>query len=534
MSDNGPSTRADDSARPAFEPVSRKAATIANLIYQYASMGLVLVRGLILPALALEMIDRNLWGAWMAAGNVLLWLMVSEGGSWLLLRQQTAIEFAKSDRAALSAVIGTGALVQCLLFLVIAILGAVLAPFSPGWFGIAGPDATAFRWAFFLTALAGAMSLLATISRAVHHGFQKQTAVNASSLAGEAASLVLTVWLLYQGQGILAFAWGLVAREIIQNFINWPLFAMLMKRHGLSPYVSRERLNYTLPLMGWTFASNVGVTLRTSVDALVVSQTLGNSSVVISEYSKKIWEILAQFVTKATNAFTPGLANLYAQGDLPRSRAVTRRLGLVVAIATSLLAGGVWAFNESFVRLWVGSENYAGASYNWLCGLATVCMILSLALNDVLFAAGNVRATAKVQLAQTLVRVVLLLATISWLGLLSIPISVLVGNLVGGLYYLVSQWRELMGYTVASALAAMRPLFVGLALAGALALAWTFVPTPTSWAWLVLQAALFAGALLALLATLEPAVRDELKTAFSGINRRLPGLPRPTSETDVA
>lgn len=72
-----------------MEMVSRTRATIANLIFQYASL-LLAITGIVLTPLYLRFIDLKLFGAWLASGNVIGWLAMLDPGLNELLHQQVA------------------------------------------------------------------------------------------------------------------------------------------------------------------------------------------------------------------------------------------------------------------------------------------------------------------------------------------------------------------------------------------------------------------------------------------------------------
>jgi len=69
---------------------SRKAATIANLLFQYVTIGLAIIRGFLLVPLYLRYIDYRMYAAWLATGNVVSWLTIAGGKITSLVRQQVA------------------------------------------------------------------------------------------------------------------------------------------------------------------------------------------------------------------------------------------------------------------------------------------------------------------------------------------------------------------------------------------------------------------------------------------------------------
>ena len=90
-------TQDEPSALPA---VSRRRTTLLNLFFSYASMGLVLVQGIVLVPLYVAKVPLALYGAWLATGNVLTWLEMVDPGTGDVIRQRVARLYGANDRAA--------------------------------------------------------------------------------------------------------------------------------------------------------------------------------------------------------------------------------------------------------------------------------------------------------------------------------------------------------------------------------------------------------------------------------------------------
>ena len=192
-----------------MKPVSRKAGTLRNMVFEYAMMALMIVRGIVLPPLAARYIDHNLLGAWFASGNIMQWLMVSEGGAWLFLRQRAAVEFGRGDHTALAAGIGSSGIIIVSLGTVTVLLSLSIAPLVPGWLHVDARLSGELVMAFSLTAMGMGLGFLASIPRAVGHGLQRQVAVNTSLLVAESTSLAASIVLLMNGYGLLSLGVGL-------------------------------------------------------------------------------------------------------------------------------------------------------------------------------------------------------------------------------------------------------------------------------------------------------------------------------------
>ena len=425
--------------------VSRKQATYLNLTFQYFMLGVMIVRGLILPPIAAKFIDHDLLGAWFASGNIVQWLLISEGGAWLYLRQKTAYEYGRNDKKSLSQAIGSGGLCLLLLGALIIGVGLVIAPHIPGLMNVSLEHAGELQLAFTLTVIGVGISLPACIPRAVAHGLQRQVSVNVSQLLAEVISLSVSIWLIVIGYGVLALGVGPLVREIVHNIINWPILLFQLKAISVVPTLSFRYFKEMSRQMGWTFLMNLNRVMRRNVDALIVSQVFGNSAVLVVEWTKRAWELFSSLVLRATSAFTPGLAHLYGEGDVKKVTGIIERLFAIVAIALAFILAFGLMFNFEFVSLWLGSEFYAGDSFNLLLGLSTVAASIAFVVSETLFATGNVKIPAIAQLVFSVIRLLLLFALVPFIGLLAIPLSLLLTDVCGEIIFLLWQWNQKLG-----------------------------------------------------------------------------------------
>ena len=489
-----------------MKPVSRKAGTLRNMVFEYAMMALMIVRGIVLPPLAARYIDHNLLGAWFASGNIMQWLMVSEGGAWLFLRQRAAVEFGRGDHTALAAVIGSSGIIIVSLGTVTVLLSLSIAPLVPGWLHVDARLSGELVMAFSLTAMGMGLGFLASIPRAVGHGLQRQVAVNTSLLVAESTSLAASIVLLMNGYGLLSLGVGPLIRELLHNLLNWPILVRMLHGLHIRPVVSRAYIKSMTGQMSWTFVNNLSGVMRRNVDALIVSQVFGNSAVLLVEWTKRAWEIFASVVTRASTSFTPALAHLYGEADLPKFRTISAQLFAVIAVALGIALAVGLALNQPFVGLWVGTQFYAGNQYNLVLGLAMVASAIGFTLLEVLFATGNIRRPAIAQLLQTVARLGVLFALVPMVGLLSIPLSMLITESLG-ILYLSLEWQRTLKVPGRDMLKQLLLMGRTLLVALVLALAWMALPHPVSWPGLVLHGVLFGTALVLAFYLVEPFVR---------------------------
>jgi O-antigen/teichoic acid export membrane protein len=522
-------------AEAAFPPVSRRTATLINLAYTYISIGLTIVRGLVLAWLYVKYIDQRLLGVWFALSDVLIWIMMSEGGAWLLLRQQTAQEFGRGDRRALAEAIGAGALLLLILGVLIACVSIVLAPLAPGWFDCTGNEARTVSIAFAINGVALALCLPAGIPRAVQQGLQRQLGVNVVMLIAEIGSIGATIMFLYWDWGVLGIALGVLTRELFHNLLVWPLLIGSLRTLRVRPRLDGRRLRATVPLMGWTFLSNIGAALRGSVDSFVIAKLVSPELVVATQYSKRFWDLATSVLTRISNAFTPAMAHLHGEGDLTRFRSIADRLLVLVSLATAIVLAGGWALNEPFMRVWLPKPLHIGHRFDVLCGTAMLLTVVGFIAGDMIFAAGNIRASSIVGIAQTIVRVVLLVVLVlAARGMelsesataLALPISTIAACVLGGGWYLLRQWVRTLGLTSTEVASQAVVLLTGTVAAGVIAYVSAWIPPPVSWGALLVHAAGIAAATTLMVCAASPATRRNVTPLFAAVAQRISGRGR--------
>jgi len=119
-----------------IKPVSRRAATVANLVFQYVSIGLAIINGFVLVPLYLRYIDYKLFGAWLATGSIISWLGLVDAGMSDIVRQRTARVYGARDFEQAGKTIGTSMVCIATVGLLPFLISIGIAPFLPVIFGL--------------------------------------------------------------------------------------------------------------------------------------------------------------------------------------------------------------------------------------------------------------------------------------------------------------------------------------------------------------------------------------------------------------
>ena len=202
---------------------------------------------------------------------------------------------------------------------------------------------------------------------------------------------------------------------------------------------------------------------------------------------------------------------------MPKFRKISGRLFAVTAVVLGITLGVGLALNGPFVELWIGAKFYAGNDYNLLLGLATVASAVGFTLLEVLFATGNIRRPAIAQLAQTIVRIGLLFALVPVVGILSIPLSMLITEVLGGVVYMALEWKRTLSVPGSELFRQFLISVRALVVATVMVIVWQWLPYPGTWPALFAHGAFFGASIMLAFYLAEPFVRskvNELAASF--------------------
>jgi len=492
-------------------PPSRRVATITNLVFQYVSIGLMLISGVVLVPLYLAHIDFELYGAWLASGNLLVWLTLAEGNINLLVRRDVAWAYGRRDTRLLGQAVFTGLAVNAALGVLPVLIAVGLAGFIPGWFSLTGEAATDMSRAFALAGLGVGLMVIAGAPGAVQQGLQRNVAHTVFFVFGAVAGLGTTVLMLLKGYGLISIPAGTVVRFAAESLVRWPYVLLLCRGRFRLPLVfelaGAERL---FRLTGWTLAAKVGNQLVRNLDALLVGLILGNSWTPVIVLTRRAWDIVALVSERIGVAFMPGLAHLHGDPDSEKFRAVSMRLLALVGIMLAVGCGACAALNESFMRIWLAPrELFAGSAVNVLFGAAIVPIVFLSTLREVLFAAGRVREMAISVLVQGALQAVLVLILIQALGLVGVPLGLLLSAVCVAVWFFPRLLREELDLDAAQISRLWRGIVM--TVVPCLVVSYAVAPwiTPNSWGALAVSGVAVAGAYAAFVLVVSAGARKE-------------------------
>ncbi|MFO0609717.1 MAG: oligosaccharide flippase family protein [Polyangiales bacterium] len=470
---------------PAPPKVSRRLAAAINFLFSHVNTALVVTQGILLVPLYFAHVSRDLYGAWLATGNILSWIELVDPGISAVLTRQVAHTSGSGDRARLARVIGTG-LVVGLGLACLPLVAWPLAGHLGGFVRVSGREGAELAHAFHLGLAASALTLASYATTSVLTGLQLAFRTGVVYTVSAVCGIASTVWFFHRGYGLASIPMGSLVRGAMLVTLTGSLVTHWCARYlPERPRFDRAELHGLAGTSVYTFLSRLGATLAGRMDAVITARALSTSQTTVYTITGKALDPVRLVAASVGGAIQSGFAHLLGEGNKPRAAEVMGQANRAVGFGSVLLMSCVVALDQAFVTLWVGPANYGGHRLAAALAVSTALSTFTLSLNQLVFAAGGIRPSALLGLAEAAVKLGLQVLLVRRLGLLGMPLASAIASLCVSGWTLPRIAAGLVGASPGDAarfwLTQVARLVVGVS-AGA-AVAWLLARAAIRWTW---------------------------------------------------
>lgn len=423
-----------------FQPTvtrCRVRTTKWNLFFHYFTAVYAIISGILIVPLYLHFIPLDLYGAWLAASNIIAWLGIVDPGLSSVVMQQVGVAYGQQDQQALNGFITNGLLLSFILALVVFVIGLLVAPLIFMVLNLPQTnDLLALQTAFVIAVFGTALMILSYGFTAINQGFQSSLGIGLVFAVTILSSLLFTVWLLFRGYGVLALPLALVFRGAGLSLGNAAYLIWRLRTERMPVRLSFKGFKELITLLSYTFWGKAVGGIAGNLDALVIARFLGPEAAPVLLLTRKAPDLSRTFLERPAMAFMPAVANLYGTGDITRTRAILLRLLRMIIWLMGLAVIGFLLLNGTFVRLWVGEQLFAGPMINWVIVLGLVISVLTATMSNLCYALGNIKGNSLALLAQSLIDIPLMFIGGYYFGMLGVALAPIVAILcVSSWYY---------------------------------------------------------------------------------------------------
>jgi O-antigen/teichoic acid export membrane protein len=472
-----------------------------------------MVSGILMMPLNIRFIPINLYGAWMASGNVLVWLTVVDPGLSTVLQQLVAHAYGRGDRDKVSALIWSGIGISAVLVTILGIAGAFLIPALPIILNLPSSiDWPTLRLACSIELVASVLTVFGFAVTASNQGLQSSLGIGSAYVVANIFAISFQVGLLFTGHGVISIPLANLVRGggMLAGSLFYLGYRMRSEEYRLRPVFSEVRS--VLKVLSFTFFGRIANVLSANLDNVFVARTLGTSMVPVLRLTRAPIDLCATFVQRPAVAMAPAVAHIVGAGEVEQKRGVLLRFTALASWTIFLTSAGFASLNHAFVKLWVGERFFAGATVNSVLVANSVMLAIVGTMSVLTFALGNIKNSTLISGFQSILTVFLLYVGSRYYGLLGIVAAPLAASvLLGGWYQPISFARraKLDRRQVSGAILE----FLKSAAAGAVAVAIGCLFSPQTWLAFGIAVVAVVGAFAGVLGAISATFRKEIKAA---------------------
>lgn len=407
---------------------NRRSATISTLLGTLASASVVALQSLLLIPLFLRFIAEKVFGAWLAAGDLLVWMQAFDLGLPNLMIQKVGEAHGRKDEAGVIAWFQSCFLILFTLALAMAGFVFFLSAWVPGWLNLEGSAAVEITTSMRVAAMAVGGSMLSNAIVGYARGIQNTKMISICSTISMLFGALVTIGFLFSGFGVISIALGMAARALVILIAGW----IFMRGQRVfyapiciaTPYL-KESL-HTVPLMA---IGGIGFMLANQGELVIIGKFLSTDFAIIYMLTRRLADLTRTIIDSVTWSLFGAIAHFASSSDRPRFWGIFQDLVLLRRCMAIYCTSIFIVLNPVFVQLWAGSAKFGGRTLTLFIGIQVVLATESFFMNYAFKALGALKSTSLFLLLEGALRVGLAVALMPALGVFSIPISAIATSL---------------------------------------------------------------------------------------------------------
>jgi O-antigen/teichoic acid export membrane protein len=425
--------------------MTRTRRAMMGVITNYASAAVMAVAGFVLVPIVLHFLGREDYGLWATIGQILGYLALLDLGMANAVVRRTARMREHGDIDGINRMVSTSLALYCLLGFIFLVAGLALSAFLPHWSAIPRERTHVATVIFVIMIVYGALSFPLRVASSTLNGYQRMAATNMTNFMANLLSPVLAVVLLMTGFGLIALPLGSVVAGLLAAVTSFIILRRVVPdlRVGWR-YVARSEAR---EIFGWSwqlFLNNIAVAIIYQTDNLVVASGVGLAAVTIYTLTSRLPMYAMPLIFTLGDSCHPGAFELYEQGRLDRLREVYLRVLRLTAAAGLTTAIVALAFNESFMRLWVGPGNFGGFQLTAIFVFIMFYRVMMQVASIVVISSGKMKGVVFMSLAEAVLNLILSVWWVRHYGIVGVALgTATAGILTSGWYVIRFTAREL-------------------------------------------------------------------------------------------
>lgn len=340
--------------------MSKVNAAIYNIATQGSNFLLTLVLGVILVPLYLQHFGLDVYGAWLASGNIIALLGVLESGLALVLTQKLAEAHHNNDPDFFSIFIN-GTLIFSLIAICILLIGVLLLPYIPKIVQVPILHSTNLIWGILFSIFATVITVLMSPFGIIPQVYLKTFLPGIFSLIGNIFSAITVIIALKLGSGVASIGLGYLVRAVIIFLGNFIYSIQLLKNMQYKKYrIDKNKILQLFKEILIPFASRSAIALSNNTQNLIIAAFISPTLTAIYDLTSKVTIMLKSLTNIISISTFGGFSLTFADKDRNKLLNTVSKFLLIYSIPMSLFYGFSLIFTPIILKYWVGISKFGG------------------------------------------------------------------------------------------------------------------------------------------------------------------------------
>ena len=373
-----------------------------------------MARGFILVPLYLHYLGAEIYGIWLATGNILAWLGLVDPGVGGIFQQQAAKALGENNNKKIGHIIWTSLMLSMAIVAIVLLLGLAIVPWLGQILPVPSENLPQLKLAFSWMVLGNALMLASFATNGVLLGLHNTASAGIISTLGSLVNFTVIIIAFIHGFGLVSFGIGVCTHGIVANVGN--LIILLSYKHkvrNVKITASYKYLKEIGKLFSFTSFSKISSTISRNLDKFVIAKFISPESAVMLGVTQKAMELSSTMLQRVGPAFLPSLSHLFGENKANKYNGIIKSLVYIHIALLIIIFGGYISLNERFVILWVGKEYFGGQTLTILFAASFSVLTINSAFSYFVMSMEKIKEAAKINFLDSFLRVVLLLIFIS-------------------------------------------------------------------------------------------------------------------------
>ncbi|MVN23445.1 lipopolysaccharide biosynthesis protein [Mucilaginibacter arboris] len=374
-----------------------------NFVFQYGYVLTNIFNSIILLPLYIKHIDSATLGIWLATGNILAWITLTDPGVGDVLQQKIAELRGKNLNEEVSLTIGSGFIASSII-LVFSILIGFVFYFLLGT--IINKDVSVYphlQTALMLSIIAIGMSLVSFSMSGINQGLQNSADVAKATVFANVLFLMVNILFLYQGFGVISIAFSNLTRSVFINVYNIVSLKRVLNKENLLINFNIPYFKKFIKIFSFTSISRIITGLSGSVDMIILARFIPPSMITVYEINKRPINMTSGLIGRHSVALMPLISHGKGKGDKESIINFINTQFRVYSYAALFTSFMFWLTYRNLISLWTGSSKYAGDTIMHLLVANFFIGLIGYFMSNMGYALGDIKMNSLINMVKGVV-----------------------------------------------------------------------------------------------------------------------------------